>query len=128
MGIQVTPPGPATSLAPQASLSAFGSATAPTAGAAIVTLAAPAPGTYQITVYEYLTGTVTAADQDNMTVQVNGVIKGTILEPGVAAGATMPAPFTLTVSVPAGNITVNAIGAGGASAVYHVSIVATRIA
>jgi hypothetical protein len=128
MSIKIVPPGPTVTLVPAASASAYGLVTSPSGGSAIAQITAPPPGTYQVTVAFYLTGTVTGSDQDNMTLQVNGVSKLQVLEPGVAAGATDPQSHTIVVAVPSGNITVNAIGAGGVACQYHVSLIATRIA
>jgi hypothetical protein len=116
-------------LAPQAALVNFGSATAPAANQTIAVITAPAPGLYSVEVLAELSGTITAAEQDNLNLVVNAVNLSRIpLFAGAAAGGIPETvgPFNLTVA--GGNIAVQARAAGGVAAVYSVFVTATRIA
>lgn len=114
---------------------AYGKATGPAAFTAIVTIPAgslPA-GQWSFTVTTFLDGTITAADEDNFRILVNGaVLAANIIQPGptaagVQAQAMTTGPFTVTMTG-AGAISVqSANNAGGIACVYHAEIVATPL-
>ncbi len=108
--------------------SAAGSVTAPAAGAVIATSgAALAAGTYQVQVLTDYGGTVGAAETfQNMQIRVGATVLGPVFtSPGTLAVAV---PQTFSLNLPAATaITVNAINAGGAAAVYQAVIIWTPI-
>ncbi len=120
---------PAGASAPVASLFAFGTQTGPLAGTNIASMVAPAPGLYAMTLLNEVSGTVTAAEQDNLRLAVNAVtvISGLPLPAGAAAGGQAQ-PISANVRVPAGNVSVQAKGNAGVAAVYTSLIIATLIA
>lgn len=104
---------------------AYGTATAPGAGAAVATLAAPGAGKYRIQVIPGYGGTADVLD--NMQLQVGATVIGKLIVQPVANGAPVLHVFP-RVDVPAGQaITVNAVAAGGVSTVFRAQIVATPV-
>lgn len=107
------------------SLVASGTATAPGAGTAIATLAAPPAGLYSVAVLVSVGTAAAAAENSNMQLKVGATAFGAVPIPGVA-GATAGMTYILSLSgVDA--ITINAVGAGTAAVVYGATISATRI-
>lgn len=115
------------------SLVATGSATAPTAGTNIVTLAAPAAGTYQIEIWISASGTATtaAADSNNMNLLAGATTVATRLpfNCSTAGNVTNGGPFMFQRTLDGStNLTVNAVGNATTGTVYSGMIVATRVA
>lgn len=110
------------------SLSAYGTATAPAANAAIATLAAPPAGYYKISVEVDLdAGVPAAAERDNMELRAGAaVLKRIIINP-VTSGAIGFISELYRNLDGATALTVNANGAATASVVYRASITAVRI-
>lgn len=109
------------------SLHAAGTVTAPGAGAAIATLAAPPAGTYEVIVHAGYGSNAGAVN--NMELQRQAVAFATPLFVADTAGVAAPVrnKFRITLSG-AQNLTVNAIAAGAAGDVYIASITAMRVA
>jgi len=110
------------------SLVAFGSATGPGSGAAIATIPNVPPGFYHIEVVAYLSGTVAAADTDNIRLQVpsaaGGQQNGPQLDLIEVANVATPLQEIGRVQIAGlGSVSVNAIGAGTGTAIYHVLLV-----
>jgi hypothetical protein len=112
---------------PATTLIASGSTTAPADNAALATLTTPPAGWYELLVTIIFSATAPAAAEDiAVTVRVgaNDVILGLI------APRANNVPITHKVNVlvdGASNISVNAEGAGTASVVYTVQLLANRI-
>lgn len=106
--------------------SVHGAVTGPAANGSLASLTGLAAGRYQVDVYAYLSGTVTAADADNVQLLVDGTQTDIVPVPPVAStGAAVKASFEhLTAN---GTIALEAIGAAGGSAVYHVLLVAAKL-
>lgn len=112
--------------ASQASVEGSGSITDPTFDFVIATSFSVPPGTYQVTATVYLSGTVTAADANNMFLSGTGTATPTIIYPGVVnTPVVYTATFTSTGAGGFGVKTINA--ASGASAIYNASIVVTPV-
>lgn len=108
-----------------ASITAAGAVTAPGAGAAIATTAAIGTGLYEVTVRAYLTGTPGAGDADNLKLAGGAAAPAVISLPPAVAVA--PTPYTVRVRGTGAALAVQAIGAGTAGAIYHVTVTATQI-
>lgn len=95
---------------------AEGSAVAPAAGAAIVTIAGLSAGTYDVTWQVALQGAAAAGDANNFILK-NGVtnVLGSI-NPGAAG--TYPQNGARIVVPQGGSVSINAIGAGTAAVTY----------
>lgn len=113
-----------------ASLFAFGTATGPAGGGAIVSIPNVPPGLYHAEVAAYLSGTVAAADTDNIRLQVpkadgsGGQQNGPTLPLIGVVNVTPPLEEIGRVQVAAlGTVSVNAVGAATGTAVYHVLLV-----
>jgi hypothetical protein len=103
-----------------------GTATAPAAGAAIATIAAPGAGTYYIQVFVAFGGTADVFN--NMQLQHGAVVVGTLYTQGATAnGFPTRHVFNRITIAAAEAITVNAIAAGAVGSVYQATIIATRI-
>lgn len=103
-------------------LAATGAATAPGAGAAIVTLAIPTAGVYDVTVIAALPlGTPVAADLTNMQFRNNAVAVALVFTDA------QQTPFKRVTVSGAVNLTVNAVAAGTAGVTYLATISATRL-
>lgn len=100
--------------------------TGPGASAALAHLTGLTQGRYSVTVYAYLSGTVTAADADNIELLVDGSVTDVLDVPPVAATGPVPAQ-TFEHITSAGTIGLQAIGAGGASALYHTLLVVSAL-
>jgi hypothetical protein len=96
--------------------SAEGQVVAPGAGAAIVTLAGLAAGTYDVTWQVALQGAAAAADANNFQLKNGAAAVENSINAG-AAGAYPQVGARITV-VQNGTVTVNAIGAGTAGVTY----------
>lgn len=103
-------------------------AVAPGAGAAIVTLVAPAAGVYDVDiVVGYDAGAPAALELNNMEVQRGGVALFTPLQ--VFAALNVPVLKKARINFSgANNLTVNSIGASTAGVGYSAAIFATRVA
>lgn len=127
MGIEITPPAAGVTLPPQASLTAFASITAPGAGGALGTVVAPPAGTYKARVYVSLTGTLTAAEVNNVKLLANGATVAILAIAGAAAAGQVQPPFELDFTANGvNNVVVQAIAGGGVAAVYSVTLILTR--
>lgn len=106
------------------SASGEGSVTDPGAAAVIASAGILQAGIWDIQGQVYLSGTVTAADGNNMAVAIAGTNTIDLAYPGVA---NVPTPVTGQIELLAAHtVTINAIGAAsGASAVYNASFTAT---
>lgn len=102
-----------------------GVVTAPGAGAAIATLAAPAAGTYRVKVTAGVSGAA-VADLNNMRFRRAGVDLLAQLPHG-ANGEQEDTDLGEVVLSGAQNLTVEAIGAGTAGVEYNAAIVATQV-
>lgn len=101
---------------------------APGAGVAVVTLAAPPAGTYEVAVaVGYDAGAPAAAELNNMEVQRGGAALFTPLQVLSVINVLVVKAFRVTFSG-ANNLSVNAIGAGTAGVGYTGAIIANRVA
>ena len=99
-------------------------ATAPAGGTAITTTGSQSAGMYGVTVTTSLTGTTAAGDLHNMQLQVGATVIGPLLTViPTATGVYQNPQFEVLVPSGGAAITVNAIGAGTAAAVYKAHIV-----
>lgn len=128
MGISIEPPGPGVVPVPAASLSNYGKVTGPAASAVIATITSPPAGVYTVTLYNELSGTVAAADQDNIKLLVDGVTITTLPLSAVIASGDVQPPLTITVKSSGTSIVVEAVGAATGTAVYSSLIIATKVA
>jgi hypothetical protein len=106
-------------------LVASGVVTAPGAGGAIATLAAPAAGKYRVTVTAGVSGNA-VADLNNMRLRRQGVDVVAVLAHG-SSGAQASTTIDELDLNGAQNLTVEAIGAGTASIEYNAQIEALKI-
>jgi hypothetical protein len=107
------------------SRTAFGDITAPGVGVAIATLSSVPAGTWDITCYTNLAGSAAAGDRPNLAFKVGSTVTSTLLSTMNGYNDTYSIRINLTTPT---DLSVNAIAAGTAGAVYRVSMVATRIA
>ena len=128
MGVQIQPPGPAVSPVPAASLLNYGANTAPTAFKTLAIISSPPAGVYKVTVYPELSGTVSSSDEDNMRLAVDGTVLATIQVPAQLTTGGQGQPISVYVRTVGTSISVQAVAAGGASAVYAVLLIATKVA
>ena len=128
MGIAIQTPGALGSIAEQVSLAAYNSTTSPGAGATLANIATPPAGVYSITAYTDLTGTVSATDQDNIQLAIDGVAQITLMVPAVVEGAAISPPFTFQYKTNGTSISLKANSAGTVSSVYRTLLSATRVA
>jgi hypothetical protein len=106
-------------------VSAHDATTGPAAGAALASLSGLTPGRYAVDVYGYFSGTVTAAEADNIELLVDGTPADVVLVAPVANGPAVKQSFEhLTAD---GTIGLQAVGNAGASAVYHTVLVAALL-
>ena len=106
------------------SSSAAGSVTAPGAGAAVVTSPSLGTGDYEVQVLAGYGGTADAFN--NMRFQVGAAAVGPLYEVAAANGVPVRQVFQLYVSNT--TVSVNAIAAGAAGAVYQAVIIWTQVA
>ena len=104
------------------SLHAGGEVTAPAAGAAIATLAAPPAGVYEVQVAVWISAAA-AADATNVELRRGG---SALYTPLVVATQFSFRKYRVTLTG-SQNLTVNAIAVGTAGVIYSAEIVATRI-
>ena len=104
------------------SLQAAGEVTAPAAGAAIATLAAPPVGVYDVVLDVWLSAAA-AADASNMKLQRGGA---DLFSPLFVVNNPIEHRYRITLNG-SQNLSVVAIAAGGAGVVYCAQITATRI-
>src|SRR5215472_1033752 len=111
------------------SLFNLGAVTAPAAGAAIVSIPNVPPGVYHVEVAAYLSAAAPGAgDADNIRLQVPAVGGGQQNGPALPLEPVQNAPTPLIevgrIQIAAvGTVSVNAVGAGTASVIYHVLLV-----
>src|SRR5262245_34575047 len=111
------------------SLFALGSVTAPAGGAAIVSIPNVPAGLYHVEVVAYMSAAAPAAgDADTISLQVPAVGGGQQNGPTLPLEPVQNAPAPLIevgrVQIAAvGTVSVNAVGAGTASVIYHVLLV-----
>lgn len=100
--------------------------TGPTVGQALVSLANIPGGFYRFDVTYSTSGTSTGADSDNVALNVPGnpayVMSGT---QGTPANSDITQTVYATLPAALNAVTLTAIGAGGAAALYHVSLKVT---
>ena len=106
------------------SLSLYGTAAAPGAGGAVVSIPNVPAGVYFATVWALLSGTLAAADQDNIQLRVPAVGGGqqaawTILVVPTANIWAPPLKIARLVIGATGAVSVNAIAASTAGSVYR---------
>lgn len=116
----VTPAVLATSVGQQ------GRAVGPGAGAAIVTLAAPPAGTYDVNIWHFYDGAVAAAELNNIDYRIQGAVQYVLLAPVLANDVREVR--TRAVLNGAQNLSLNAVAAATAGVGYNGLIVATRVA
>ncbi len=109
------------------SLGATGRAVAPAAGGAIVTVAAPPAGTYEVEVLTSYDGAVAAAEINNMELREGAVVRSALLAPSVANVVTPVRTFILVLDG-ATAVSVNATAAGTAAVGYNAELVLRRVA
>lgn len=127
MGITISPPGPESPLAPQASQVVHNTAAAPIAGQICGTLTPTTPGVYKIDIYAEGSGTLSASDQDNVRLQVDSVTISTLPFSAVnTAGVVMPV-VTFYARSTGLNVRLQSIAAATATAVYAFLIVITKV-
>lgn len=110
-----------------ATVQAAGSATGPTAGTAITTVAITATGLWEITVGLFLFGTVAVAETNNVQLRQNATARlSPILVPGLIN--VFPAPTTVVLSCTATDtVSVNAIANATVTASYAATITARQV-
>lgn len=112
------------------SVSAYGTATAPAAGGAIVTLAAgslPA-GVYDVNVTARYDGTPGTGERDNMELRAGATVKRRILINDVADNYGDRAADMRVYLDGATALSVNATAIGTAGAIYTALLIARRVA
>jgi hypothetical protein len=113
----------------EATVQGYGTATAPTAGTNIASVAL-SPGIWEITAYARLgTGGVpAAADNDNVRLRDETNAVNILTLPLIAAQNSVPVPITVRrVVTGTPTYVVEAVGAGTASVVYSAVIVARKV-
>lgn len=109
------------------SVSAYGTAAAPGAGAALATIAAGSlavAGVYLVAVQVSLTGTIAAGDLDNFAIRKGSTpVKQIVIPPAANQLAFVEIQVYLDGATA---LSVNTVGAATASSVYSASITATR--
>lgn len=97
----------------------YGNVTSPTAGQVIATSGTLPPGNYTVVYTAHPTGTLAApADYDNLQLLVGATVEGTLIQQASAGNVNQSTPITVTVPAGGAAISVEAIGAGTAGAVY----------
>lgn len=128
MGLYVEAPGPEISSTLAPSQHAFNQTTAPAASAVLAVINTPPAGVYQVTAYIELSGTITAAEQDNVLIQVDNGTFSHIPVQALPTTGVVQTPFQCVVQTFGTNIRLEAIGAGGVAAVYTTVLIATKVA
>lgn len=104
-----------------------GSQTAPGAGTAIATLGSMPAGTYNVTAWVTMSGTLTAGtDNNNIRLYNGGLITYANLDNSIQLQPQQFGPFEITVPA-SGGIIAEAIGAGTAASVYSVLLSAVPV-
>jgi hypothetical protein len=127
MGIDITPPGPVDSLAPQASVINYGSVTTPAAAGLIVAVTPAVAGTYQVVIEFSLGGTVSASDLNNIKLVVNGSTKSILGLPASVAGGGSEVSYTLNIAWTAGSIAIEAVALATSGAIYTCNLIVTQV-
>ncbi len=109
------------------SLGATNRVVAPVAGGAIVTVAAPPAGTYEVEVLTSYDGAVAAVEINNLELREGVVVVSALLAPSVANVVTPVRTFKLVLDG-ATAVSINATGAGTAGVGYNAELVLRRIA
>jgi len=107
-------------------VSAHAAATGPAAGAALASLSGLTPGRYAVDVYAYYSGTVTAAEADNIELLVDGAVTDVLAVAPAASTGWVPRLSFEHLSAD-GTIGLQAAGNAGGSAVYHTLLVAALL-
>ncbi len=107
--------------------SVHGAVTGPAASAVLAQLTGLAAGRYAIDVSVYYSGTVTSAEADNVQLLVDGTQTDVLAVPPAAATTGAIAQFAFEHLTTTGAIALEAVANAGASAVYHVLLVAARL-
>lgn len=106
---------------------AFGNPTNPAAGAAIASVGPLPAGNYTVYATMMLGGSTGVGDNSNVQVQVNATVVGTIIYTNTTAVVNPPSP-PIVVTVPAGGtVSLNTIGASGATTIYRAQLVVTPL-
>ena len=100
--------------------------TGPAANAALAQLTGLPAGRYAVTVYAYFSGTVTAAEADNIQLLVDGAQTDVLAVAPVAAAGDVE-PLTFEHLTTTGAIALEAVGAAGGAAVYHTLLVVAKL-
>ncbi len=103
-------------------------ATGPSANASLTTITLPnGNALYEVSVYAFLSGTVTAADASNMVLKQGSTVLMTL--PVVQAVANNVQPLVVVVNAAAGATINVSVGAGtpGGSCGYNAALVARQI-
>lgn len=106
---------------------ASGTPAAPTAGAAVASVTIPAVGLYAITATYFLSGTVAAGDANNVQLRQNATPRLTPLPLPAVANALTPAVTVVLNCAANDTVSLNAVGAGTAAAVYNAVLVARQV-
>lgn len=110
------------------SLGDTGRVVGPAAGGAIVTVAAPPAGTYEVEVTTYYDGVpALAAEANNMELREGAVVRSDLIAPGVA-NVIGPIRTFILVLDGATAVSVNAVGAATAGVGYNAELVLRRVA
>lgn len=134
MGIDIQPPGPETLIgAGAASVNAHGVATGPAAAAALASIVVGSLQSgvrYQVTCIAFLNGTTASpADDDNIRVLFNGSTIMVVPVDGTAGNIGRVVQVS-AVSAPSNGvnaIVAQAVGNATATAIYHVTLIATPL-
>lgn len=106
----------------------YDSAASPAAGGTVVTTSALTAGRYRATVTTQTSGTVTAADFNNVQLMSGtGTVATLVQIPTANSPWTNPA-LEVTVAAPGAAVLVTAIGSASTSAVYNAQLVVTTLA
>ena len=95
--------------------------TGPAASAALAAPVGLTPGRYAIDVYASLSGTVTAAEADNVQLLVDGTQTDVVIVAPVANGPAVKQSFEHLTAT--GAIALEAVANAGGSAIYHTLLV-----
>lgn len=104
------------------------SSTGPAANATLVTLTLPNnTALYELTIYSYVSGTVTATEAGNMSVKQGSTVLMTL--PVAQSNAVIGAPVSIIVNAAVGTTVTGVVGTAtpGASAGYNIHIVARQV-
>lgn len=106
---------------------ASGSVATPAAGAAIATVTPGVAGLWEVQIWWSLSGTLVVGDANNLQLRQTAAVRLSPL-PIPATANLFPPPVTVVLSLSAvDTVSVNAIAAASASAVYNAVIVARQV-